>query len=255
MYLGSAELTAWLADAYGIPKTRDYIFGHGEAPDCSDHTDPGPGWDWDKYMDFVLSGGDPIYGATEGANNYPTTMVSGEEGVAWFELVNDSNYTWDIDNTRLGTQDPQDRASPFYVDGNWLAQNRATGADHSDYAPGTTGRFTFAIRAPDVDTETTFTESFQLVQEGESWFGPIVQMTITVTPSAGGGDDDDDPIGPNPFGDDEITPSGGESGDGTLNGGCNSTRGPAAASWLLLLLGALPLLLRRHHQLHRRPIR
>ncbi len=57
MYAASAKLTAWLCDQYGIPKDRNHIMGHGEAPDCSTHTDPGSGWDWDKYMALVKNNG------------------------------------------------------------------------------------------------------------------------------------------------------------------------------------------------------
>ncbi|MEZ4222828.1 MAG: FG-GAP-like repeat-containing protein [Polyangiaceae bacterium] len=57
MYKASAKLTAWLCDKYGIPKDRKHILGHGEAPDCSDHTDPGSGWNWTHYMDLVKNGG------------------------------------------------------------------------------------------------------------------------------------------------------------------------------------------------------
>ncbi|MEO3756021.1 peptidoglycan-binding protein [Streptomyces sp. B6B3] len=56
MYRSSAALTAHLADEYGIPKDREHIVGHSEVPD-NDHTDPGPNWDWDYYMELV--GGDP----------------------------------------------------------------------------------------------------------------------------------------------------------------------------------------------------
>jgi hypothetical protein len=63
-------------------------------------------------------------------------MTSGEEAVAYFEFVNDSTITWGLDETRLGTAEPMDRASAFFVDGNWLSPTRATGADHSNYAPG-----------------------------------------------------------------------------------------------------------------------
>ncbi|MCA9595801.1 MAG: VCBS repeat-containing protein [Myxococcales bacterium] len=56
MYQASAKLTAWLCDKYGIPKDRKHIMGHGEAPDCSDHTDPGSGWNWNHYMDLVKNG-------------------------------------------------------------------------------------------------------------------------------------------------------------------------------------------------------
>jgi N-acetyl-anhydromuramyl-L-alanine amidase AmpD len=59
MYAESAKLTAYLADKYNIKKTHttSTIMGHGEAPDCSDHTDPGPGWNWPHYMDLVQTGG------------------------------------------------------------------------------------------------------------------------------------------------------------------------------------------------------
>ncbi|MCB9582068.1 MAG: N-acetylmuramoyl-L-alanine amidase [Polyangiaceae bacterium] len=57
MYRSSARLTAWLCDKYGIPKDRTHILGHGDAPDCSDHTDPGSGWNWSEYMKLVKTGG------------------------------------------------------------------------------------------------------------------------------------------------------------------------------------------------------
>jgi len=57
MYRSSARLTAWLCDKYGIPKDRKHILGHAETPDCSDHTDPGSGWDWGEYMKLVKNGG------------------------------------------------------------------------------------------------------------------------------------------------------------------------------------------------------
>ncbi len=57
MYRSSARLTAWLCDKYGIPKDRKHIMGHGETPDCSDHSDPGSGWNWSQYMKLVKTGG------------------------------------------------------------------------------------------------------------------------------------------------------------------------------------------------------
>ncbi|MBK7580752.1 MAG: N-acetylmuramoyl-L-alanine amidase [Myxococcales bacterium] len=57
LYRSSARLTAWLCDKYGIPKDRKHILGHSETPDCSDHTDPGSGWNWSQYMKLVETGG------------------------------------------------------------------------------------------------------------------------------------------------------------------------------------------------------
>lgn len=60
MYEQSAKLTADICDRYGIPKDRTHIIGHAEVPGCSGsgggsscHTDPGSGWDWDKYIALV----------------------------------------------------------------------------------------------------------------------------------------------------------------------------------------------------------
>ena len=57
MYRSSARLVSWLCDKYNIPKSRSRILGHSETPDCSDHTDPGSGWNWGKYMKLIKSGG------------------------------------------------------------------------------------------------------------------------------------------------------------------------------------------------------
>jgi N-acetyl-anhydromuramyl-L-alanine amidase AmpD len=52
MYSASAKLTRSICDRYGIAMDRDHIIGHVEVPG-TDHTDPGPYWDWDKYMALV----------------------------------------------------------------------------------------------------------------------------------------------------------------------------------------------------------
>ncbi len=52
-YRASARLVRDIARRHDIPLDRAHILGHGEAPDCSDHTDPGPGWDWTRFMDYV----------------------------------------------------------------------------------------------------------------------------------------------------------------------------------------------------------
>ncbi len=56
MYRSSARLVRYLCDRYGIPIDREHIRGHGEVPGGSTN-DPGPGWDWDRYMALVRAGG------------------------------------------------------------------------------------------------------------------------------------------------------------------------------------------------------
>ncbi len=52
MYAASARLTAGICARYDIPLDREHIIGHVEVPG-TDHTDPGPHWDWDRYMELV----------------------------------------------------------------------------------------------------------------------------------------------------------------------------------------------------------
>ncbi|MBK3572698.1 N-acetylmuramoyl-L-alanine amidase [Streptomyces sp. MBT65] len=52
LYERSAGLTAAICMKYGLPKDRAHIIGHYEVPG-TDHTDPGPKWDWARYMRMV----------------------------------------------------------------------------------------------------------------------------------------------------------------------------------------------------------
>ncbi|MCC3773938.1 N-acetylmuramoyl-L-alanine amidase [Streptomyces sp. UNOB3_S3] len=52
MYAASARLAAGICGRYGIPVDRGHIVAHSEVPGA-DHTDPGPGWDWERYLGLV----------------------------------------------------------------------------------------------------------------------------------------------------------------------------------------------------------
>ncbi|UQX03113.1 N-acetylmuramoyl-L-alanine amidase [Streptomyces sp. RerS4] len=52
MYASSARLAADICRRYGIPVDRRHFLGHSEVPGA-DHTDPGPLWDWDRYLGLV----------------------------------------------------------------------------------------------------------------------------------------------------------------------------------------------------------
>lgn len=52
MYESSARLTAGICKRYDIAVDRKHIVGHVEVPG-TDHTDPGPHWDWDRYIRLV----------------------------------------------------------------------------------------------------------------------------------------------------------------------------------------------------------
>ncbi|MCF3118609.1 N-acetylmuramoyl-L-alanine amidase [Streptomyces arenae] len=57
MYAASARLTAGICRRYDIPVDREHIIGHVEVPG-TDHTDPGPYWDWDRYLRLVRAARD-----------------------------------------------------------------------------------------------------------------------------------------------------------------------------------------------------
>jgi N-acetyl-anhydromuramyl-L-alanine amidase AmpD len=52
MYEASARLTAAICGRYGMPVDREHVIGHVQVPG-TDHTDPGPHWDWERYMKLV----------------------------------------------------------------------------------------------------------------------------------------------------------------------------------------------------------
>ncbi|MGW2551552.1 N-acetylmuramoyl-L-alanine amidase [Streptomyces sp. NPDC001635] len=52
MYEASARLTAAICGRYGMAVDREHVIGHVQVPG-TDHTDPGPHWDWSRYMGLV----------------------------------------------------------------------------------------------------------------------------------------------------------------------------------------------------------
>lgn len=189
----------------------------------------------------------PRFEADFVAAEAPVEMTSGEEAVVFFELTNLGNKTWDLDLTRVGTQDPQDRESVFFKEGNWITPARTTGADHSTYAPGMVGRFTWVMLAPEVTESTRFVETFQLVQEGVTWFGPRMTMDIVVHPVTGPTDPDPDPTDPDPTDPDPADPDPADPGDDDpASGGCSSS--PGQGGGLGLLVAAALVFARRRRR-------
>ncbi len=59
-YESSARLAAWIARRALLPIDRKHLIGHAEVPSpgggrggSSHHTDPGPHWDWNRYLRLV----------------------------------------------------------------------------------------------------------------------------------------------------------------------------------------------------------
>jgi hypothetical protein len=69
MYESSARLVAYLTRKYGIPIDRAHIIGHAQVPDphhpgefggWAHHVDPGPCWNWSKYLALVRGDAGPV---------------------------------------------------------------------------------------------------------------------------------------------------------------------------------------------------
>jgi hypothetical protein len=194
------------------------------------------------------------YKASVVKTSYPTTMASGSTKDASITYKNEGTETWGT-NTRLGTTEPQDRASSFYTSGSWISTSRVVAAPAST-AQGSQATFAFKLTAPKVCKSTTYTEHFNLVEEKTAWFsdsdqgGPTdkeVAFTISVTadPSctgADGGSSTGD-SGPATDSSDGAAPNPVEGG----GGGCGCTvaaapsRPEARATVVLVLVIALVL--------------
>ncbi|HEX8627299.1 MAG TPA: peptidoglycan recognition family protein [Catenuloplanes sp.] len=83
MYRSSATLVRHLAGRYGIPLNRRFILGHDDiAHDGryrNSHWDPGPFWDWDRYLSLLGAPAEPAgrklvtIAPTFADNRYPLT--------------------------------------------------------------------------------------------------------------------------------------------------------------------------------------
>lgn len=192
LYNIAAAATRDMCNRWGIPKQKRScppgVLGHYDINHCvcgGSHWDPGNGWNWTYFMQQVNGGAPPppSYAATYNAQSYPSTMTAGSTATAWVEYKNTGTSTWGHAGTKLGTQGPQDRSSPFYNAGNWESASRPSAVDQSAVSTNQIGRFTFILKAP--ATPGTYVEKFKPVQEGVTWFGSEITWTITVTASKG----------------------------------------------------------------------
>ena len=125
------------------------------------------------------------------AADLPAMVAPGSRVSVVVRIENTGVETWRPGATFLGTSAPMDRDSELYDEETWLAPNRvATVAEET--RSGETGTFVFDIVAP--DDERMITETFRLVEDGVSWFGPPIELQVLVSNdvagscSAAGGD-------------------------------------------------------------------
>jgi len=147
---------------------------------------------WDITVGGTTNPAPPQTGADTNPADYAAALVTtpqtvtlspGQSTFVSIGFQNVGSATWQaatssdsLGAVKLGTADPQDRASLFHSF-SWLSTNRVIGSGVA-VAPQVTTTLGFTITAP---TKTgTYTEDFRLVAEHLTWFGPVARITIKV---------------------------------------------------------------------------
>lgn len=152
MYVASAQLTRYLTDKYAIPRTRDYVIAHAQVPG-STHTDPGPYWEWDHYMELVGLGGTPM----------KATLVGYVREGDIFEGAPIAGATVTLDNGKSATTD----ADGYYEIAELDPALYTVNVTADGYEPG--------VDEKEIETA-----------------GGIWWKSVALAASSGAGDDDDD---------------------------------------------------------------
>jgi hypothetical protein len=168
-------------------------------------------------------GGTAPWDAELVAVDLPAAVAPGARVDVRVRIKNTGGETWREGATFLGTAAPKDRDSELYDPETWVAPNRVATVS-AETKSGETGEFDFTILAPDDEQELT--ETFKMVEDGVSWFGPPVELAIVVSSS-------DAPIPP--------PPPDQESASSMMGGGCSAAGGGSGAPLAALLVVLLAL--------------
>lgn len=114
-------------------------------------------------------------------------VAAGSEFAVEVVLLNNSETPWagraGEHPVRLGTWDPMDGASPFFLEGGWPRPDRA-GELEQDVPSGQMATFRLRLRAPDAPGR--YRQALAPVADGLRWF-PGAPIVVEVEVHAGGG--------------------------------------------------------------------
>jgi hypothetical protein len=223
-------------DATRIAMCEDGVYSEG---DCAGFGLPcveglGTAWCWADFHQGVPAASS--LGAPEGGQ---LALDAGATAEVWFELANTGLTTWTPSVTKLAPV-PRDTDCPL-AGPDWLTPQRAATVT-AEVPPGSTGRFTFSLVAPDSGSHDV---AFGLLDEGITWFadppaggGPVdgaLAVTVQVNgSSADAGGDAGPSSGPG-------TGAGITDGDGDACGCTLPGRPRSALGGSALLMGLLVL--------------
>ena len=182
-YRSSALLVRDIATRWGIPLDRQHVFGHVEVPNqVSFHSDPGPHWDWGRYMDLVTGDEHELEASFVGQAASTFTPTVGEPFTFSFTLKNDGVLAWSDDGSdapgrsvRLGFTGGESFAVPPRVS--------VSSASTAHVAPGGAVTFTLSGKAP--TQPGRYRSHWRLVSEAVAWFGPDLWLEFDVLPATG----------------------------------------------------------------------
>ncbi len=184
MYANSSVLQLHLCRVSSIAKDRNHIIAHGEKSNsawrtwmannypsidatCNSHTDPGPYWDWPKFMGYLAgteTGTQTAQSPANGTQIAPgatftysiTLQING--GVPWMALGGTEGYSLNyLSGTQMG----------------WTQKTMG-----ANVLPGGSKTFTQTLTAP--TTAGTYTLNTRLNNADDLYFGPTYTLTINV---------------------------------------------------------------------------
>lgn len=165
--------TGFGSSSYGGYSNIGYVLGHYQV---SSKTCPGTfnqprigtnftGGEMRLEINSRITGGP--WAAQYVSNTFPAQVEAGALVTVSVTFKNVGTNTWNS-STKLGTSNQRDRSSVFYNSADWGGANRPTSVDQASVAPGANGTFTFIAKAP--TTTGSYQESFEVLQEGVTWF-------------------------------------------------------------------------------------
>ncbi len=183
-YQVGARLTCALSERYGIPIDRKNIIGHVEVPG-STHTDPGPTWDWPRFMWYVKLCAPANASTVKAAFVAQSPFLSvdaGSVGTVQVRLRNTGATTWrkgTKTEARIAIRDDSDAYASLAKD--WLAPDRPAAQDEAVVAPGDSATFTFEVRAT---RPGRYTIPLRGVIDGAAWMNDLGMYTVVTVNEA-----------------------------------------------------------------------
>jgi N-acetyl-anhydromuramyl-L-alanine amidase AmpD len=177
-YYAAAALSCAIAARHGIPLDRRHVIGHNEVPG-TDHTDPGPTWNWPHFM-WLLSLCAPPTAATVRASfvsqsPYPE-IAAAETATVSVVLRNTGSTAWrkgTSQEARLGI--PDNRRGLEFLAKDWLAPERPAVQTEDLVPPGGTATFTFAVQGT---LPGKFVIPLRGVIDGGAWMNELGIYTV-----------------------------------------------------------------------------